>query len=184
MTKRRKVSDPEWEPLVQVEAIPNPDAEFIANAAGIDLPSEMWQNHIYTVVVGRAEIEKDSGSVQFVNSLSIRRNDRDWPRDWRHFQLIKNQLAGEDVEALELYPRQDRVVDTANQFYLWCLPPGHVISLFNGRPAGFVFGLRLDEDAAPISGAVQRPFSEADGPGIPWQDMADRLGIVTGETDG
>lgn len=42
-------------------------------------------------------------------------------RDWRHFQLIKNQLIGEECEAVELYPAESRLVDTSNKFHLWGL---------------------------------------------------------------
>ena len=44
--------------------------------------------------------------------------------DWRHFQLIKNELVGEEIEAIELYPAESRLHDTANQFHLFCNPIG------------------------------------------------------------
>jgi hypothetical protein len=105
---------------------------------------EMWKNHRYTVMVDR----DDSG---IVKSLSIRRNDRKALRDWRDLQRIKNEIAGEDVEAMELYPMEERVVDTSNQFWLWCLPPGTRI------PVGFEHGIKdYDEETARKVGARQR----------------------------
>lgn len=57
--------------------------------------------------------------------LNIRRRDGSHDtRDWRHFQEIKNQLAGPECEAIELYPAESRKVDTSNKFHLWCFPPG------------------------------------------------------------
>ncbi len=41
---------------------------------------------------------------------------------WSDYQGIKNDLLGENWEGLELYPSTDRLVDTANQFHLWCKP--------------------------------------------------------------
>lgn len=107
--------------------------------------AEMWVNDRYTVVVDRFE----DGAV---SHLSIRRNDRKPCRDWREFQRLKDDIAGPDVEAIELYPAAERVVDTANQYHLWCLPPGARV------PAGYEQGLRLEpEDADAATGAVQRP---------------------------
>jgi len=50
--------------------------------------------------------------------LSIKRLDKHPVRDWRHFQRIKNELIGEENEAVELYPAQSRLVDTTNQYHL------------------------------------------------------------------
>ncbi len=54
--------------------------------------------------------------------LSIKRRDRG-PMDqdrWRILQHVKNTLVGESHEAVELYPAESRLVDTANQYHLWC----------------------------------------------------------------
>jgi hypothetical protein len=37
-------------------------------------------------------------------------------------QAIKNGIVGEECEAVELYPAESRLVDTANQYHLWALP--------------------------------------------------------------
>ena len=56
--------------------------------------------------------------------LSIKRRDKKAIHDWRHFQQIKNQLVGEEVEAIEIYPAESRLHDHANQFHLFCYPVG------------------------------------------------------------
>lgn len=81
-----------------------------------DIPTQVWINDRYTVIV----YDHPNGIIQ----LSIRRNDREYPRDWRHFQRIKNDICGPEREACELYPRESRLVDGANQFHLWVLPEG------------------------------------------------------------
>ena len=42
--------------------------------------------------------------------------------DWREFQHIKNDLVGEEWEAIELYPAESRVCDPSNYFILYCAP--------------------------------------------------------------
>ena len=56
--------------------------------------------------------------------LTIKRADKKAIHDWRHFQIIKNELCGEDREAIEIYPAESRLVDTANQYHLWVIPKG------------------------------------------------------------
>jgi hypothetical protein len=55
--------------------------------------------------------------------ISFKRNDRAAVRDWRHFQAIKNEVAGADREAIELFPPEAHLVDAANEYHLWVLPP-------------------------------------------------------------
>lgn len=73
---------------------------------------EIWLNEVYQVNVRRLE----DGTVH----LSIKRIDKQPCNDWRDFQEIKNQLVGRECEAVQLYPAESRVVDTANQYHLWC----------------------------------------------------------------
>ena len=56
--------------------------------------------------------------------LNIRRLDGGMFKDWRHFQQIKNEIAGPEREAIELYPAESRKVDTTNKWHLWVLPEG------------------------------------------------------------
>lgn len=83
--------------------------------------------------------------------LSIKRRDKEPIHDWRDLQQIKNELVGPDHEGIELYPAEDRLMDTANQYHMWVLvKPGQ----------RFPFGWRersvcSAEDAAR-TGAKQR----------------------------
>jgi len=83
--------------------------------------------------------------------LSIRHNDRRAVRDWRHFQRIKNELLGEEREALEIYPAESRLVDEANSYHLWVMPTGQQV------PVGFNEGRMVgtSEEASQV-GARQR----------------------------
>jgi hypothetical protein len=79
-------------------------------------PPEMYVNRLYQVEVRRLP----AGDM----ILSIKPKDGSARHDWREFQWIKNQLAGAEREAVELYPAEARLVDTANQFLLYVVPPG------------------------------------------------------------
>ena len=104
-----------------------------------------WINDIYQVSM----CELGDNAVH----LNIRRRDGG-PilRDWRHFQLIKNQLIGEECEAVELYPAESRLVDTTNKFHLWGLrdPTYRFPFGFDKRD------VQYDEGNAP--GIRQRPL--------------------------
>lgn len=51
--------------------------------------------------------------------LAIHDTHRTTRHDWREFQRIKNELCGPEREAVELYPAESRLVDTANEYHLW-----------------------------------------------------------------
>jgi len=153
MTARKTGATPArpWQPLYRAQVV-IPDR--LAAAANADpsvmeqvralMDAEVWRNDKYVVVVER-------GDAGWVRHLSIRRADRKPVMDWRDKQRIKDQLAGPDAEAVELYPAMSRLVDGANQYHLWCLRPGVRFPL--GWDEGFV---ATAEQAAEI-GAVQRP---------------------------
>ena len=98
--------------------------------------------------------------------LTFKRNDRAAVRDWRHFQAIKNEVAGPEREAVEIYPPEAQLVDAANEYHLWILPPGEVSPF--GLAERSVHDLGTTHDHARYratgqSGAAQRPWE----PGIP-----------------
>jgi hypothetical protein len=79
----------------------------------------MWQNGHYNAIVTPVDID---GVPMLI--LSFRRLDRRAVHDWRMVQRLKSELLGSDVEAAELYPHEERLLDGANQYHLWALPPG------------------------------------------------------------
>lgn len=106
----------------------------------------MYQNSLYTV---HLRLLGDT----FKNALwlSIRRNDRSAVHDWRHLQRIKNELVGKEREAIEIYPKESQLVDTANSYHLWVLDEG------DSLPFGFKDGRTVaTPDEAAEFGAEQR----------------------------
>ena len=105
--------------------------------------SRDWQVHIQPVDGG--------GDWPDMLHLNCRRTDRESCHDWRELQMIKNILVGPEHEAVELYPAESRLTDTANNYHLWVLakPSMRFPFGFSGRA---VFSA---EDAAKY-GAKQR----------------------------
>lgn len=102
--------------------------------------AEVWMNDTYQV----AKYPENEGTIH----LSIKRIDREPVTDWRDKQAIKNQLVGKEHEAVELYPAESRVVDTANQYHLWVsADPNYRI------PLGWGTGIKCDN---PIGKSKQR----------------------------
>ena len=83
--------------------------------------------------------------------LSFKRIDRKPVKDWRHVQNIKNDILGPECEAVEIYPAESRLTDTANQYHLW----GFTDPEFR-FPWGFT-SRQVFDDVGGIPGAVQRP---------------------------
>lgn len=110
---------------------------------------QVWINEKYQVATIVTEHEY-FGSVMQIN---IRRRDGNViMRDWREFQDIKNQLAGPECEAIEIYPAESRLIDVANKYHLWCFLDGRLL------PLGWHQGRHVRDDKSKQPGLRQRPF--------------------------
>jgi hypothetical protein len=78
-------------------------------------PQEAWGNDRYFVVV------EFFGDRPKQAHLMIRRHDRAPIHNWSDLQRIKNEVIGPEVEAIELYPAESRLVDTGNTYHLWAV---------------------------------------------------------------
>lgn len=115
------------------------------------MADEIWLNDLYQV-----NVDRNSYAEQGIVHLSIKRRDKEPFIDWRHKQEIKNQLCGREAEAVELFPAESRLVDSANQFHLWCFAEGERV------PVGWQERFVVDDDDAD-SNSKQRPRKESDG---------------------
>jgi len=86
-----------------------------------DDPDETWYNDLYYVSLRRRP-DHVFGSKEGMIQLGIASHDGTARHDWRHFQEIKNALAGPECEAFELYPAESRLLDPSNYYTLWCFP--------------------------------------------------------------
>tara|TARA_Y100000592_G_scaffold59221_1_gene92682 strand:- start:213 stop:719 length:507 start_codon:yes stop_codon:yes gene_type:complete len=94
---------------------------------------EVYVNDIYQVNVQRREqadyMVHNPQMKGKMTYLSIKRLDKKSIHDWRHLQQIKNELCGVDCEAIEMYPAEKRLTDTANQYHLFVFPKGFIVGL-------------------------------------------------------
>jgi len=80
------------------------------------------KNAVFSVLVRNLP----SGVIHMaVSSLSGKRPT------WHEMQRIKNELAGPERTAVEVYPPADEVVDGADMFHIWVLPNGLPFSLWH-----------------------------------------------------
>ena len=128
--------------------------EAIAGAIKRHLNTTTYENDVYKVVVQKDKLNVDGrkGTIGEIVWLSICRLDREAIHNWRDLQTIKNLLVGMDCYGYEVYPAEDQLVDTANQYHLWCLPNGTHL------PFGFHEGRRVNYNST--STTKQEPLNK------------------------
>lgn len=128
---------------------PMTDAEWAKQADTLNA-AKYFRNDTYQVAINQ------NGA--FLH-LSIKRIDRMPIKEWRDLQTIKNELVGPEWEAVELYPAESRLVDSANQYHLW---------IFTGEGESFRWPFGYNErlvvdgtgEIAP-DGTRQAPFAKS-----------------------
>jgi hypothetical protein len=101
------------------ELLPLPD---LAVYPGLWNVVEVWKNNLYIVQVVREETAWGE-----VDRLLVRRNDSAPVRSWSDMQRIKNEIRGPERVAVEVYPPESVLVDSANIYHLWVLPEGFAL---------------------------------------------------------
>lgn len=82
---------------------------------------EIWASDVYHVTVRRWPDDPVFGTRGMIQ-IGISSHDGTARHDWRDFQGIKDQIAGPECEAFELYPAESRLLDPSNYYTLWCFP--------------------------------------------------------------
>ena len=167
MNRKRKGSTParEWTEFVRVTHATNRVTGEVTPVPG---DVALYGNNLYNVIVRRLEpgtsIRDDAENTITLGKgwppvlwLSISRRDRKTVLDWRHLQRIKNELVGEDCEAVQLFPASDRLVDGANQFHLWALAKPGLRFPFGYQERAVFTPEELADDPTSV-GAVQREW--------------------------
>lgn len=155
-----------WQTLVKAHLQVTQDHldTFGTSGLAVVASDEVWMNDQYQVNV-RRHIQPQGLGVM-VTHLSIKRLDKGSAHNWRHFQYIKNQLVGPEYEAVEIYPPEQYMVDTANQYHLWVFENPQML-----LPFGF-FERLVSEDQFPQT--KQEPWEENMRP----NDLADMSQII------
>jgi len=135
-------------------ALGQPEARVREAAGGTRAVDAVMLNAVYQVNIQRMP---EAGGWPEMIYLSIKRRDKApiGVEHFRDFQRIKNELVGPENEAIELYPKESRLVDIANQYHLFVLAsPAHRYP--------FGFGERMVSGVS-AGGAVQMPFDDPPG---------------------
>ena len=129
-----------WKPLVEISPaeFKDPPPELVAltmkhysmdEATARDfLETDHYMNRYYVNEIYQVQVAPTGVNGDYLH-LNIRRRDGGMIKDWRHFQQIKNEIAGPEREAVEIYPAESRKVDTSNKWHLWVLPEGEKVNL-------------------------------------------------------
>jgi hypothetical protein len=110
--KRRRQKRPQrraWQPLQRASVTRDQYEQF-----DVPVPDRCYVNDLYSVFVH--ELPHD------VLHISFHRHNRAPVRDWRHFQQIKNEVAGPERVAVEVFPAESELVDAANEYHLFVWP--------------------------------------------------------------
>ena len=117
------------QPFVSEEFAREKVSEVLAEEEAAD--KQIWQNDFVQVSVYRNAsadeyVHEDSfkGKLTY---LSIKRLDKKPINDWQLFQDIKNAICGKEAEAIQMYPAESRLVNTANQYHLFVFETGYFI---------------------------------------------------------
>lgn len=89
-------------------------------------PNETWSHLVYVNSRYGVQVSAVVTPIGIVTHLWIRHHAGEMP-PWRDLQAIKNQLAGPDRVAVEVFPPEADLVDEANMAHLWVYPDGFVL---------------------------------------------------------
>ena len=84
-----------------------------------------WKNNRYVLQMSIVDCTQAIGFD--VLHIWVRAHDQQMPRSWSDLQGIKNFVAGHESVAVEVFPSESEVVDSANMAHLWCYPRGYVL---------------------------------------------------------
>lgn len=78
-------------------------------------PDRCYKNNLYIVQVKVRVFRKG----KTYDRVMIRRHDAKPILDWQHMFRIKNELFGEETEAIQFLPPKSELIDSANLYWFW-----------------------------------------------------------------
>lgn len=126
----RKVG--EWELNLKKEL-------FFNNTQQTPSCNEAYINKQFVVMVFNRVIEYMNWKGE-VRHLAIKPIDSKPIRNhWSTIQIIKNLVCGENCNAIEIYPKQQNLVDEANLYHIWVFPESVEFKFGLENPGWFNF---------------------------------------------
>lgn len=107
-----------WQPFEPVDEGASPEAWARMRVRVGDL-AYVVKNNIFIVQVYRRQTARGVAL-----QLAVRRNDEEEIRGWDDLQRVKNEIAGPERTAIEIFPPEAEVMDQANMRHLFVLPEG------------------------------------------------------------
>ena len=86
-----------------------------------DFIDRAYINNRYVVMISD---NQKIGNQTAIRAMIQRHDDKPIPNHWTEIQSIKNEIFGLEEVAVEFYPRQRRVVDCANIYWIWIFQKG------------------------------------------------------------
>jgi len=121
---------------------------------------EMWGNDRYTVTITHLDSRERDGYLE----VGVHNHNRTTIMPWSHMQQIKNEIAGPEREAVMMYPAESRLVDTANEYWIYVYPIGEAPMMAgldrDGKEVSVPVGMNLGrhvqyQDSSPLGNAKQ-----------------------------
>ena len=104
-----------------------------------------YANELYQATVDYSHW--DAKSREGYIYISLKNHKRTTNVSWQHKQWIKNDICGVEAEGVELFPAENRMVNSANQYHIWVLTENRKI------PCGWHEGRLVTDNT--VEGAKQ-----------------------------
>lgn len=78
-------------------------------------PDKVLQNNKYIVQVFYNQ-HRDG---RYYDRVMIRRSDSEPIYSWTDLQRLKNECFGEEIEAIQFFPKESELTDVANLYWMW-----------------------------------------------------------------
>lgn len=79
------------------------------------LPDKVYQNNKYIVFINNNNFRNG----KYYTRVMVRRSDSQAIYSWQDLYRIKNELFGEEVEAIQIMPKVSDLVDDANLYWFF-----------------------------------------------------------------
>jgi hypothetical protein len=109
----RKLQKKAWDDFKQVN--PTTLEGSIANPESLKKYDAVLKNNKYMVFVNKNRLRNG----RRYTKVMVRRSDAQPIYSWQDLYRIKNEIFGEEVEAVQFMPKVSELIDDANMYWFW-----------------------------------------------------------------
>lgn len=110
----RRLQKLDWDPFQDVTQQAIHRSRLLGGSAGYQ-PDAVYQNHKYIVQVFKNQLRKG----RTYTKAMVRRCDSEPIYSWKDLYRIKNEIFGDEVEAVQFMPPVSELTDVANLYWFW-----------------------------------------------------------------